>query len=180
MEFTEILEFWFKECSPKQWWNKDLEFDLNVKNRFRDVYEAAHLGALWSWRQTGHGRLAELIVLDQFPRNMFRDTPRAFESDLMAVALAQEAYLADIGRDWDDDNHRQFLLMPLMHSENKAVHRLAVEAFEAYRLPDNLAFELKHKTIIDRFGRYPHRNAILGRDSTDEEIAFLKEPGSRF
>lgn len=179
MKPEDILHFWFYEAGPNAWWKKSEDFDAQVTRRFIRVYEAARAGELASWRQRDNGRLAEIIILDQFPRNMFRGDIRSFESDGMALVLAQEAFTQKIGLNWDADK-LQFLYMPYMHSESAHVHIEAVKVFSKVGLEDNLDFELRHKRIIDRFGRYPHRNAILGRKSTPEEIEFLKEPGSSF
>ncbi|WCL52739.1 DUF924 family protein [Gimibacter soli] len=175
----DILYFWFTECSPKDWWQKSKAFDDLVRRRFLDLYEAAVAGELSVWRSSIRGRLAEIIVLDQFPRNMFRDSARAFVADTVALVLSQEAIKAPgYGRLTAEE--KAFLLMPFMHSESPAVHAQAVLLFDQPGLENNLDFEHRHKAIIDRFGRYPHRNAILGRASTPEETAFLKEPGSSF
>ena len=120
-----------------------------------------------------------MIVLDQFSRNLFRDSPRAFAQDGMALVLAQEAvrFGADAALSAQE---RVFLYMPYMHSESVTVHEAAVQLFTRNGIQNNLDFELKHKAIIDRFGRFPHRNAVLGRASTAEEIVFLQQPGSAF
>lgn len=179
MRLDDILYFWFTEAGPSAWWKKSETFDALVKRRFLTVYEAARSGELSHWRTRGEGRLAEIIVLDQFPRNMFRGSARSFESDGAALILSQEAVLRGIGAHWPADR-LQFLYMPYMHSESAAIHEEAVNVFSKPGLEDNLDFEMKHKRIIDRFGRYPHRNKILGRTSTKEEIAFLQQPGSSF
>lgn len=179
MKPEDVLHFWFVEAGEKAWWQKSKAFDDLVRRRFLPVYEAAATGELAAWRDRDIGRLAEVIVLDQFPRNMFRDTARAFESDVMALVLSQEAVRLGVGRGWCADR-RAFLLMPYMHSESRVVHEDALIVFDQPGLENNLDFERRHKAIIDRFGRYPHRNDILGRQSTPEEIAFLKEPGSSF
>lgn len=174
-----VLDFWFREIEPRQWWAKDPAFDAAVAQRFLPLLEQAGRGELRAWRATRRGRLAEVIVLDQFPRNVHRDTPAAFAHDPMALALAQEAVAAGaLGA--LEPVERAFLLMPYMHSESARVHAEAARLFAAWTPADNHAFELRHKAIIDRFGRYPHRNAILGRASTPEEEAFLAQPGSRF
>lgn len=177
---SDILSFWFEQLTPKNWWQKDPALDQAIKDRFSNIHSEARAGALWHWRTAEHGRLAEIIILDQFSRNMYRDTPQAFSCDPMALVLAQEAVAAGVGRGFDDWNWRAFLVMPYMHSESAAVHAEAVRVMTEYDIPDTLEFELKHKAIIDRFGRYPHRNAILGRESTAEERAFLLELGSGF
>lgn len=174
-----VLQFWFNELTPAQWFKKDLEMDRVIIARFADLHAQVAQCECYAWRETPHGRLAEIIVLDQFSRNMYRDNARAFGYDALALALAQEAVAA--GADGElSPAERSFLYMPYMHSESKAIHALALSLFDQPGLENNLDFEIRHKAIIDRFGRYPHRNAVLGRASTDEEIAFLKQPGSSF
>lgn len=179
MKPEDILNFWFVEAGERAWWRKSKAFDDIVRRRFEAVYHAAAYGELAHWRARGAGRLAEIILLDQFPRNMYRDTHRAFESDITALVLSQEAVRLNIGTDWGPDK-KAFLLMPYMHSESAAVHEQALKIFDQPGLENNLDFERRHKAIIDRFGRYPHRNAVLGRQSTPEEIEFLKQPDSSF
>jgi len=123
------------------------------------------------------GRLAEILVLDQFSRHIHRDTPGAFAQDPMALALAQEAVALGIDQDLEK-SRRHFLYMPYMHSESLVIHDRALELFEALGVA--VDFEIRHRDIIERFGRYPHRNETLGRKSTAEEIEFLKQPGSSF
>ncbi|GGI77679.1 DUF924 family protein [Shewanella gelidii] len=176
---TDVLEFWFYEIEPKQWWVKDEAFDDKIRKRFEPLLMAAKQGDLYTWRATAQGRLAEIIVLDQFSRNIYRDHPKSFASDGMALVLAQEAVA--IQADFElSPPQVPFLYMPYMHSESKLIHQVAIQLFSREAAKDNLAFEISHKAIIDRFGRYPHRNAILGRESTVEEIEFLKQPGSGF
>lgn len=174
-----ILAFWFEEITPRQWWARSDEFDRQIESRFGAVHSAAERCELYGWRETASGRLAEIIALDQFSRNIHRDHPQAFACDTLALALAQTAVAAKADRELDADR-RAFLYMPYMHSESPMIHTLAVSLFGAPGMEGNLDFELRHKEIIDRFGRYPHRNAILGRTSTPEEIDFLKTPGSSF
>lgn len=177
--FLAVHHFWFKETSPSQHWKVDPAFDQLIRERFATVHEAANRCELYTWRREVIGRLAEIIVLDQFSRNMYRGTAAAFASDPLALALAQEAVA--VGADQElTAEERVFLYMPYMHSESKVIHEEALRLFEANGVENNLEFERRHKAIIDRFGRYPHRNAILGRASTEEEIAFLKLPGSSF
>ncbi len=173
---NDILNFWFKEIKPKQHWVKDPEFDTQIKKRFGDLLIAASQCELFSWRETAKGRLAEIIVLDQFSRNIYRGTPQAFSQDALALALSQEAVSLDLDKELGA-NEIPFLYMPYMHSESKVVH---VEAEKLFKQTGNFDFEMKHKAIIDRFGRYPHRNEILGRESTAEELEFLSGPGSSF
>ena len=174
-----VLDFWFREATPRQWWAKSEEFDRLIESRFAAVLAAAARCELYAWRSTACGRLAEIIVLDQFSRNIHRDHPAAFACDGLALALAQEAVAAAADQELPEPQ-RAFLYMPYMHSESRLIHVQAVKLFSQPGMADNLAFELRHKAIIDRFGRYPHRNALLGRVSTPEEIAFLQTPGSSF
>lgn len=175
----EILKFWFEELEPKQWWVKDLELDQLIIARFSEIHARAVRCELSGWRKSASGRLAEIIVLDQFSRNMFRDSPLSFAYDALALALAQEAISAG-AENALTQQERSFLYMPFMHSESLEIHEVAVGLFEKNGLAGNLDYELKHKRIIEQFGRYPHRNRILGRTSTAEELAFLKQPASSF
>jgi len=174
-----ILNFWFNEITPKQWWAQSDELDQQIKSRFSDVHRAASCCELYSWRETTAGVLAEIIILDQFSRNIYRNHPYAFASDALALALAQTAVAVKIDHEIDN-MQRAFLYLPYMHSESQMVHKVAVSLFSKQGMEENLNFELQHKAIIDRFGSYPHRNDILGRTSTAEEIDFLKTPGSSF
>lgn len=176
----DVLTFWFQAIQPKQWWVAEPEFDALLRERFLDLLHRAAAGELFSWRRTAAGRLAEILVLDQFSRNIHRHTPQAFAQDAMALVLSQEAVAAGALAELTDPMERAFLLMPYMHSESRLIHAQAEPLFEAHTPANNLDFERRHRTIIDRFGRYPHRNQILGRSSTEEEIEFLKQPGSSF
>ncbi len=180
MKPESILVFWFKELEPKQWFEKDLSLDHHIKERFADFHTAAAAGELYNWRRTVHGRLAEIIILDQFSRNIYRDKPESFASDPMALVLAQEAVAHGFDTKLTKSTEKCFLYMPYMHSESEAIHEVALDLFNQPGLENNHDYEIKHKRIIDRFGRYPHRNDILGRTSTPDEIAFLKEPNSSF
>jgi uncharacterized protein (DUF924 family) len=174
-----VLQFWFHEITPAQWWKVDPAFDRLIADRFGDIHSQAMRGELFEWRVTPRGRLAEVIVLDQFSRNIYRGSHRAFEGDTVALVLAQEAVSlkADAALPVEE---RAFLYMPYMHSESRRIHEVAEQLFRDGTSENSHNFELRHKAIIDRFGRYPHRNVVLGRESTAEEIAFLAEPGSRF
>ena len=173
---ADVLDFWFHEVSPRQWWEK---FDERIRVRFGDLLRRALQCELFDWRATPGGRLAEILVLDQFSRNIHRDSAGAFAGDAIALALAQEAVSTGADRELPADR-RAFMYLPYMHSESAVIHELAVGLFSAPGLEDNYKFELKHKAIIDRFGRYPHRNVALGRVSTPDELAFLRTPGSSF
>lgn len=175
----EILKFWFEELKPEQQFEKDLALDRVIEERFGALLPQAARGELWPWRETLEGRLAEIIVLDQFSRNIYRNDARSFAQDPMALALAQEA-VRDPGHEHLPANQRAFLYMPYMHSESLQIHNEARRLFSQPGLENNLKFENKHREILERFGRYPHRNALLGRESTPEEREFLKQPGSSF
>ena len=179
MTYQAILDFWFKEVTPERWWVKDTHFDSEIVNKFRVIHQSASQGELAHWRATPQGRLAEIIVLDQFSRNMYRDTPKAFAFDTIALILAQEA-ISKAADKRLSPIERSFLYMPFMHSESLAIHKDAVLLYQANGIANNLDFEIKHKEIIERFGRYPHRNTILNRTSTTEEIEFLTQPNSSF
>lgn len=174
-----ILNFWFDPAHKPFWFAKSEVFDAKINTQFGHLIHKAVAGELWDWRSDHYGRLAEILVLDQFTRNVHRDTPQAFMGDDVAVILAQEAIsraeFADLPQDF-----QKFIAMPLMHSESLMVHDWAMDVFR--RIGDELTldFEHRHRVIIERFGRYPHRNAILGRDSTPDELAFLQEPNSSF
>ena len=179
MDFQTILDFWFDEIEPAQWWKKDASLDALITQRFLPIHQAAVRCELSAWREQPEGRLAEIIVLDQFSRNIYRDDARAFSCDALALALAQEMVAAGL----DQAVYpvmRAFVYMPYMHSESALIHQQAVRLFDQPGMESNLDFERQHKVIIDRFGRYPHRNTVLGRDSTVEEIEFLRQPGSGF
>jgi uncharacterized protein (DUF924 family) len=174
-----VLQFWFQEIESKQWFSVDEQFDELIQLRFGDVLEQARVGELFPWRSSPEGRLAEIIVLDQFSRNAYRGTPDAFKNDAMALVLAQEA-VAQGAHKVLTKVENNFLLMPMMHSESLAIHYFAQPLFEQYCSKTTYDFEVKHRDIIERFGRYPHRNLILGRASSQAELDFLKEPNSSF
>jgi uncharacterized protein (DUF924 family) len=174
-----ILAFWFDELEPKQHFAKDAALDAAIAERFAGTHAAGARGELYPWREDSAGRLAEIIVLDQFSRNLYRGQARAFACDPMALVLAQELVRSGADRELPPAR-RAFAYMPYMHSESPCIHTVAMELFSQPGLEDNFKFERAHKAIIDRFDRYPHRNAALGRKSSDAETAFLKEPGSSF
>lgn len=174
-----VLGFWFEESQPAQWWRVDPAFDELIRARFGALHEQACRAELFGWRGAPAGRLAEVIVLDQFSRNLHRGTPRAFAADPLALALAQEAVAA--GADLAlPAERRAFFYLPYMHSESAAIHAAGEPLLRERAPKGNHDSELQHRAIIERFGRYPHRNAILGRASTPEEAAFLTQPGSSF
>lgn len=188
-----ILEFWFGDprteettyqARRKFWFGKQPEFDAAIAEKFREVYEQATSGKLDAWQQEPLGCLGLIIVLDQFSRNMFRDTPQAFATDAKALSVAQQS----VNREFDralDPLQRIFVYLPFEHSENREHQAQSVALFrqlhaDAPELFDVLDYALRHQVVIERFGRFPHRNRILGRESTPEEIEFLKQPGSSF
>jgi uncharacterized protein (DUF924 family) len=176
-----VLAFWFGEAGPDKWFAPDEAFDGLCRERLGTLHESAAAGELDHWRATPEGALALVILLDQVPRNIFRGTPRAFATDGLARAVAGEA----IARGFDEEmalDRRIFLYIPFEHGESLEDQKRALELFSIFREidPEKFTYAERHAEIIRRFGRFPHRNAILGRASTPEEIAFLKEPGSGF
>ncbi len=177
--YTDVIDFWFTESGPEKWWVKDPGFDRLIEDRYGALHRQAINCELFSWRETALGRLAEILTIDQFSRNIYRDRPQSFAYDSLALALAQEALRCDAHLDLMGPQ-RAFLYMPYMHSESREIHEIAEGLFSDPEVEGNRDFELRHKAIIDRFGRYPHRNGILNRTSTAGEVIFLKEPGSSF
>jgi len=182
----EILDFWFgppPHAARAEWFRKDPAFDAAIAARFGADVEAALLGAFRDWHSDARPALARVLLLDQFTRNVFRDTPRAFAGDDEALAVASAVVDAGLDRALDAFE-RWFIYLPFEHAESATMQQRSLELFK--RLADDtgdrspLEWAEKHAVIVRRFGRYPHRNAILGRVSTPEEIAFLQEPGSRF
>ncbi|TDO73408.1 uncharacterized protein (DUF924 family) [Halanaerobium saccharolyticum] len=176
---SEVIKFWFEELTPKQWFVSSEELDTRIYKRFGVIHDAATKGELDYWRATPEGSLAEIIVLDQFSRNIYREKPEAFANDLAALILAQEAIRKGFHNKLKTFK-RSFFYMPFMHSESLVIHKTALRLFNEPGMEDYFEYEIKHKEIIERFGRFPHRNQILGRDSTAEEIEFLSQPGSSF
>lgn len=174
-----VLDFWFNPQHEELLFIQNDDFDDKIHSQFYDTWLAARQGLLYGWRSTLYGRLAEIIVLDQFSRNLMRGKPEAFAQDSMALVLAQEIMRHPEFNDLTP-KQKQFALLPLEHSESSAIHEIALPLFEHHTTEDALHYELLHKKIIDRFGRYPHRNEVLGRESTPEELDFLKQENSRF
>lgn len=175
-----VIEFWFSDRVKEKWWDKDTEFDQEIKEKFLSLHRELANQDLDEYLNSAENTLAVVIVLDQFSRNMFRDNSKSFAYDEKALSFVKKAL--DLGLDQKlSDEKVAFLYMPFMHSEKPQDHEKAVQLFSSRKsLENNLEFEYAHKKIIDRFGRYPHRNEILGRKSTPEEIEFLKEPNSSF
>jgi len=178
MEYKTIIDFWFTELSPEQHFMKNDVVDERIKS-FTDVHTAVKNGETQLWRESAEGALAEIIVLDQFSRNMFRDTDACFAQDAYALELAQAAIAKGYDQELSPDK-RMFMYMPYMHSESKEIHEVAVVLFEALGNEGTLQYEHIHKDIIDMFGRYPHRNELLGRVNTPEEEKYLAEKNESF
>ena len=179
MHAQQLLNFWFSPEHQPFWFAKNEAFDGKIRSLFSDLHLQASQAELSAWRQTAEGSLAEIMVLDQLSRNLYRDQAQAFAYDGMALVLAQHAIQQQFDMQLSPEQ-RSFLYMPFMHSESKAIHVQALELFQRLGNVIGLDFERQHKAIIDRFGRYPHRNAILGRESTAEELLFLTQPNSGF
>lgn len=167
-----LLELWFSERAAKLWFRSTPAFDRELRERFEGVVRAALRGELDDWADSPRGALALVIVLDQLPLNIYRGTPESFAGEQKARTIAAAA----IARGWDQglsDKQKAFLYLPFMHSENLADQERSVALYEAAGLSDNLRFARHHRSIIERFGRFPHRNAILDRESTSQERAWL-------
>lgn len=175
----EIIRYWFETLKPEDWYRKDPAIDAEIETRFGDTYEALKKSVPLAWLAEPQGMLAAILVLDQFPRNMFRDDPRAFATDQAALRLAKRA----IGEGIDmrvPPEQRAFIYMPFQHSEALDDQTRSIALYTALGNKLNLDFARRHQAIIGCFGRFPHRNRMLGRGSTAAELAFLKEPGSSF
>jgi len=171
----QVIGFW-RQAGEDKWWVSDPAFDAAIRVRFLDLYEAAARGELGAWEDQPDGALALIIVLDQFPRNLFRGSPRAFATDAQALAAAGRARQRGFDQRCAGDL-TSFAYMPFMHSEALADQELCVSLFEGLALPDHLRSALEHRDLVARFGRFPHRNAILGRAPTAEERLYLDEGG---
>lgn len=177
----DILDFWFKDTSPQQWFQVNPDFDQQIRERFHAKYEKAKDGILDDWRKNAEGCLALCILLDQFPRNMFRGTKEAFATDAKALVVAKFA----VSKGFDQvltPEKRRFIYLPYEHSENLNDQRKCVELFEKMVKDDPLGYEYaqKHLKVIELYGRFPHRNKILGRDNSAEEQEYLAQPGAGF
>ena len=171
---AEVVAFW-RAAGPKRWFEKDAAFDDDIRRRFLKLHEAASTGKLTDWEGNAEGALALLILLDQFPRNMFRGQARTFASDPLALAIASRAILK--GFDGAFPDLRGFFYLPFEHSENLADQEKGIAFYKAVDDADGLKWAEIHADIIRRFGRFPHRNAVLGRASTPEEQKFLDDGG---
>lgn len=171
----EIILFW-KDAGPKKWFEADPAFDETIRARFLETYEAGMRGELEHWERSTYGALALVLLFDQFPRNMFRGTPRAFEADQKAKQIADRAIAAARDKAVDPELHT-FFYMPYMHSEALSDQERCVALMAQSGGQENIKYAEIHRDAIARFGRFPHRNAILGRKSTPEEIAYLESGG---
>jgi uncharacterized protein (DUF924 family) len=177
----DILSFWFDETQPKQWFQVNEDFDRTVTERFSEPYDMAVSGDFDTWKNSADGALAYCILLDQMPRNMFRGTPKAFTTDGKALVTAKYA----ISKGFDQvlpPIKRRFIYLPFEHSENINDQRKSVELFEKMKGDDPLGYDyaVRHRDVIDKFGRFPHRNKILGRPNTPEEEDYLAQPDAGF
>ncbi len=178
---NEILKFWFEKSTPAQWFQKSDSFDTEITERFLVTYEMAKKDLCASWTDDADGVLALCLVLDQFPRNMFRESPKAFDTDGKILSIVKEA----MHKGYDkilSPHRRKFMYMPFMHSENLDVQKQSVELYESLKNDDYLAYDyaVKHMDVIEKFGRFPHRNKALGRNNTIEELEYLSTKGSGF
>lgn len=168
----EILNYWYSDSMREHWFNSTPEIDAEILDRFEDLWQQAAKGALDDWKKTPKGCLALCIVLDQFPLNMFRKNPKSFSTEQQAVSVSKLA--VEQGFDLElPEQQRVFLYMPLMHSEDMADQDESVRLFESFGLEDNANFARHHREIVRKFGRFPHRNNILGRKSRADEMAYL-------
>lgn len=172
MNYQDVLEFWFEQLKASERFKKDELLDLKIVEKFIAIHDQAITGELFRWRDDPFGRLAEIILIDQFSRNIFRDEAKAFSSDPVALVLAQEVIYGNHHKHFDI-HHKIFLYMPFMHSESKKIHEIAIKLYSEPGLEESLQHELKHNKIIERFGRYPERNELLGRQNTPEEEFYL-------
>ena len=174
----EVLQFWFVEHGRDDWFGGKPEFDAALAAAFSDTHPHVAKGEAWQWRTTPRGRLAEIIVLDQFSRQLHRGTPLAFAQDAMALALAQEVLLLGL----DDGfavHEMMFLLLPFMHAESVVIQAESMRLHDKLAIAEGIDFASKHRDAVARFGRFPFRNKALGRESTPEEMAYIKEWANR-
>ncbi len=167
-----IIEYWYSDRIKSQWFNSTKELDQEIKINYEDIWEEAIKGKLISWKESAEGCLALVIILDQFPLNMFRGEVKSFSTEAMAIKITKLAIKNDFDKAIDKDK-LAFLYMPLMHSENIEDQNLSVNLFKQAGLMDNWRFAKHHREIVKNFGRFPHRNKILQRESSRQEIDYL-------
>ncbi|MEO1747087.1 MAG: DUF924 family protein [Pseudomonadota bacterium] len=175
-EAEAVLQFWLVETDEKMWWSASEAFDAQVRIRFAKTLKRAEKSELWTWRTTPRGRVAEIIVLDQFSRQLYRKSGRAFANDTLALALAQELVAQNLHTQLEHFE-KHFALMPYMHTESLAVHDEAMKLYAEVG-EKALDFEKRHRDVIKRFGRYPKRNEALGRLSTAAELEYIAATGN--
>lgn len=173
--FQNVIDFWFSQENKPKWYIKDKEFDKIISEKFLDYYKEAALGNLDHWKLSPEGTLSLIILLDQFPRNMFRGHPKSFSTDSKALSITKEVIAKGLDKNLSTE-YKQFLFMPLMHSENLEDQNLSAQLF--INDPYSHEYAKRHMEIIKKFGRFPHRNVILGRISKEEEVSFLTTPNS--
>lgn len=171
----DVLDFWWT-AGPESWFQRSDDFDQSIKDRFLALYESAAGGELDAWDETPHGALALILLLDQFPRNMFRDSPRAFASDTLALDVARRALDAGFHRAFPNPA-KAFFFLPFEHAEDMDAQEISVDLFRQHGSQETYLYALIHMDVIRRFGRFPHRNKVLGRHSTPDEVRFLDEGG---
>ena len=180
-QISDVLDFWFSERVKEKWWDKDADFDAEIRREFEATHKAALAGELDGWAETPDGALALIIALDQFPRNIYRDTPGAFAADGKAREVARLVLARELDRQVSEPEQRCFLYLPFEHSEDMEDQRLSVKLFrERVGTERNIEFAEAHLDVIEKYGRFPHRNAILGRPNTPEEDAYLEDPEAGF
>ena len=172
---VDVIDFWFSDQCRECWFNSTPESDQRIRDRFETSWQQARDGELDDWEQSPAGALALVIMLDQFPLNMFRDQPESFSTEAQSREVSGRAIKSGLDQQLSDEQ-KVFLYMPWMHSESLQDQDHVLELFEQAGLMDNHKWAMHHRAIVERFGRFPHRNAILGRDSTQEEIEWLASP----
>ena len=172
MTAQSIIEFWFSDKVKSKWFNSSIEFDKEIKSNYESIWLETLQGKNKSWQDSAEGCLALVIILDQFPLNMFRGEVKSFSSEAMAIKVNKIAIELGFDKEIDKDKV-SFLYLPLMHSENIEDQNLCVKLFEKAELPENLRFAKHHRDIVKKYGRFPHRNKILNRESSQDEIDYL-------
>ncbi len=174
-----ILDFWFVQCTPKMWFRKSESFDQLLRTKFKKNIEVCLKIKIEEISISYDNYLSYILILDQFTRNIFRNNPKAFQGDKTALRLSKTAIENNFLRECKF-SYNSFFLMPIMHSENIIDHELGLPLFKKFTNENTFKYALKHKKVIEKFSRFPHRNKILGRKSSESELEFLKLPGSRF
>ena len=175
----QVLDFWFGRLKREDWFKRSDPLDEEISYQFRDLHLALARGGVEAWRETPENRLAAIIVLDQFPRNIYRGTPLAFATDWMALREAKLAVSAGADAEIPADR-RAFVYLPFEHSEDLADQQRSVALFETLGDPEYLDYARRHLEVVRDFGRFPHRNAFLGRETTNAELDYLSKPGAGF